>query len=194
MSRNLVVHYRRVSYLVQPTPEALRLGGRKVKVCVHEWQDGRVEIRHEGVTLPYISIDKAPHVSAGDVVENKRLGAVLTAIQAGQQKRDAARLASPKLRVAEKERLSARRKSLLLPEAVPTHKPRGRRPKRPDRVTLAGVDPNGPVQKFLDQFAAEQVARERKRNQVINDRKRAREFAAATLRAVGPESGPLGSQ
>jgi transposase len=50
MSRNLVVHYKRVSYLIDPTNEALRLGSRRVSV--HEWQDGRVEIRCGSLTLP----------------------------------------------------------------------------------------------------------------------------------------------
>jgi hypothetical protein len=85
MSRNLVVHYRRVSYLIEPTKEALKLGGRKVGV--HGWHDGRVEIRCGAITLAYATVDKEPHVSPGDVVENKRLGAVLATIQAAQTKR-----------------------------------------------------------------------------------------------------------
>ena len=101
MSRNLVVHYRRVSYLIEPSKAALKLGGRKISV--HEWHDGRVEIRCGGLTLPYsATVDKEPHVSPGDVVENKRLGAVLATIQAAQTKRDEARLASPKMTVAQR--------------------------------------------------------------------------------------------
>jgi hypothetical protein len=151
MSRNLVVHFKRVSYLVQPMPEALRLGGRKVKVTAEEWQDGRVEIRHGGTRLPYLPIGKEPHVTAGDIVENKRLAAVLTAIQVRQVKRDEARLASPKMTLARKERLRAKRQAALAPAATAPVKPRrGRPPKvsRPSRITLAGVDPNGPVQAF----------------------------------------------
>ena len=109
MSRNLVVHYS-VSYLIKPTKEALKLGGRKVSV--HEWHDGRVEVRCGGVTLPYASVDNEPQVSPGEVVENKRLGAVLATIQAAQTKRDEARLASPKMTVVKKDRLRARRQRL----------------------------------------------------------------------------------
>jgi hypothetical protein len=82
MSRNLVVHYKRVSYLVEPTKDALELGRRKVSR--HEWQDGRVEIRCGSLSLPYSTVEKEPHVSPRDVVENKRLGAVLATILAAQ--------------------------------------------------------------------------------------------------------------
>ena len=76
---------------------------------VHEWEDGRVEIRCNGQTLPYTVYDKNPHVSQGAVVENKRLDAVLAFIQAGQVKRDLERLASKKVTLREKERINAAR-------------------------------------------------------------------------------------
>jgi hypothetical protein len=104
MSRNLVVHYKRVSYLMQPTPETFKLGGPKVKVSIREWQDGRLEIRHGGTVMPYVPVDKQPHVRPGDIVENKHLGAVLSIVQATQVKRDEARLASPKMTVAQERR------------------------------------------------------------------------------------------
>src|ERR1022692_3200388 len=79
MSRNLTVHFKRVTYLVEPGPETLPLGGKRV--IVREWEDGRVEIQCAGRTLPYSIFDKNPHVAAGAIVENKRLGAVLAVIQ-----------------------------------------------------------------------------------------------------------------
>jgi hypothetical protein len=189
MSRNLVVHYRRVSYIIEPTKEALKLGGRKVSV--HEWHDGRVELRCGGVTLPYCTVDKEPHVSPGEVVENKRLGAVLATIQAAQTKRDEARLASAKMTVVQKDRLRARRQRLRegAPALEASGKPRrGRPPKvsRPTRITLSGVDPNGPVQAFFDRFAAEQAERRRRYSVPGNQRKRERELAAAAARSVRP--------
>jgi hypothetical protein len=185
MSRNLVVHYRRVSYLIEPTKEALKLGGRKVSV--HEWHDGRVEIRCGGVALAYSTVDKEPHVSPGDVVENKRLGAVLATIQAVQTKRDEARLASPKMTVVQKDRLRARRQRLRegAPALEAAGKPRGARPptvSQTTSITLASVDPNGPVQAFLDRFAAEQAEKLRRYSVPGNQRKREREFAAAATR------------
>ena len=188
MSRNLVVHYKRVSYLVEPTPEALKVGRGKVQI--REWQDGRVEIRRGVLTLPYSTVEKEPHVSSGDIVENKRLGAVLATIQAAQAKRDEARLASPKMTVAQKERLRARRQSAAGVASVPETQ-RGRRGRppnvsRPDRITVAGLDPTGPVQAFFDRFAIEQAERRRRQNASGNDRKRAREFEAAKARGSTP--------
>ena len=92
MSRNLTVHFKRVTYLVEPGPETMPLGGKRV--LVREWEDGRVEIRCAGRTLPFSIFDKNPDVAAGAIVENKRLGAAFAAIQAAQDQRDQARLAS----------------------------------------------------------------------------------------------------
>jgi hypothetical protein len=78
MSRNLVVHLKRITYLVEPGLETLRFAGKRVRVF--EWEDGRVEIR--GQLLPYSLFDKNRCVDQGAVVENKHLGAVLSVIQA----------------------------------------------------------------------------------------------------------------
>ena len=57
MSRNLVVHYKRVSYLIEPTAETLNFGRRKVRI--HEWEDavGSRSIATDGSspTLPSTS-------------------------------------------------------------------------------------------------------------------------------------------
>ncbi len=79
MSGNLTVHFQRLAYLVSPTSETLPLGGKAVRV--HEWEDGCVELHCEGRILPYSIFDKNPIVSQGAIVANKRLGAVLAAIQ-----------------------------------------------------------------------------------------------------------------
>jgi len=84
-----------------------------------------------GRQLPYSIFDKNPIVTQGAVVENKRLGAVLTAIQTSQTKRDQARLASRKLSLREKERIRAARVRAGTPgaEACPT---------TPNRTSLLG--------------------------------------------------------
>jgi hypothetical protein len=157
------------------------------RVRAKELKQGKAaELMGISVRLPYCTVDKAPHVSPGDIVENKRLGAVLATIQAAQAKRDEGRLASPKMTIAQKERLRARRPSVQVAAQVTETRTRrrGRPPKvsRPDRVTVAGVDPNGPLQAFFDEFAAEQAERRRKYNDAGNDRKRAREFEAVKRR------------
>jgi hypothetical protein len=68
MSRNLTVHFKRFTYLVEPGPETLPLGGKRVQV--REWEDGRVEIQCAGRTLPYSIFDKNPHVAAGSGLDN----------------------------------------------------------------------------------------------------------------------------
>jgi hypothetical protein len=100
-------------------------------VRVHEWEDGRVELRCEGHLLPYSIFDKNPIVTQGAIVENKRLGAVLAAIQANQTLRDQARLAFRKLSLREKDRLRAARVRALTPDAEA-------RPTRPNRTSLLG--------------------------------------------------------
>ena len=103
LTRNLTVHFKRVTYLVEPGPDTLPLAGKLVQV--YESEDGTVELRCAGRVLPYTLFDKNPHVTQGAIVDNKRLGAVLAFIQQGQAERDRQRLASKKLTLRQKERL-----------------------------------------------------------------------------------------
>ena len=157
MSRNLTVHFKRVTYLVEPGPETLPLGGKRVQV--REWEDGRVEIQCEGRTLAYSIFDKNPHVAAGAIVENKRLGAVLAVIQAGQDQRDRTRLASKKLTLRQKDRIRAAGKA-------------GRAPG--PSTSSAGT---GAVAAFLDQFEKDQ--KERTKTQNLRAAKRREERSQA---------------
>jgi len=56
-------------------------------VTVHDFPDGRFEIRHEGQALPYLVFDKGRQVQQGSVVANKNLGAAMTAVKAKQARR-----------------------------------------------------------------------------------------------------------
>jgi hypothetical protein len=106
LTRNLTLHYKRVIYLVEPGSETLPLAGERC--CVHEYEDGRIEVRHAGKILPCrVFFDKDPHVDPGAIVAHKRLGAVLTKIQADQRERDRQRLASPSLTLRQKDRIRA---------------------------------------------------------------------------------------
>jgi len=117
LSRNLTVHFKRVTYLVQPGPQTVPLGGKPVRV--HQWEDGHIEIRHEAQPLPYSVFDKNPHVTQSAIVENKRLAAALLVIQAAQAERDRVRLASKKLTLREKERIVTARKQAQAGEGFP---------------------------------------------------------------------------
>ncbi len=129
LTSNLVVHFRRSAYLVTPGPNTLPLAGKAVQVF--EWEDGRVELHHQGHQLPYSIFDKNPCVRQGAVVENKRLGAVLAVIQAAQVERDRARRASKRLSLRQKDRLRAARAKAGAPPLDP-------QPPAKDRTFLLG--------------------------------------------------------
>ncbi len=142
MSRNLVVHFKRMTYLVEPSPETLALGGKRVRV--YEWEDGRVEIHCQGQPLPYSLFNNNQCVSQGAVVENKRLGVVLSVIQAAQAERDRGRLAGKGLTNREKERVVAARVAAEVPPPPP---------EQPAEDRLGGM------LSFLEVFADQQKAR-----------------------------------
>ena len=104
LSRNLTFQYKRVIYLVAPGPATLPLAGARCRV--HEHDDGRVEVRHAGHSLPcQVFFDKTPRVQQSAVVANKRLGAVLGKIRSDQQERDRQRLANRNVTLRQKDRI-----------------------------------------------------------------------------------------
>jgi transposase len=117
LSRELVLHYKRVTYLVPPTKATLELRGKYV--VVHESENGEVQITYRGRVLPYTIFEKMPHIAPGAVVENKHLGATLAVIQAAQDERDEQRLASKKLTLREKDRIREARVAAARPAEPP---------------------------------------------------------------------------
>jgi hypothetical protein len=152
----LTAHFKRVTYLIEPGPETLALGGKRVQV--REWEDGRVEIQCAGRTLPFSVFDQNPHVAAGAVVEKKRLGAALAVIQAAQEGRDQVRLVSKKLTIRQKDRIRAA----------------GEASRTPALSSGAGT---GAVAAFLEQFEKDQ--KERTKTQNLRAAKRREERAQA---------------
>jgi hypothetical protein len=108
ISKELTVHFQGGRYLIEPGPETLELRGRRCRV--HEYFDGRVELRYEGRCLPFAVFEEQRRVTQGAIVANKRLGAVLATIQADQRKRDEEALANPRVRNRKKERIRKVRK------------------------------------------------------------------------------------
>ena len=106
VSKELTVHFRRAVYLLEPGPGTLELRGKRCDV--HEFLDGRIEIRYAGEPVPF-SVFNERRVTQGDIVANKRLGAVLAKIQADQRERDEECLASPKLNRRRKQQIRAAR-------------------------------------------------------------------------------------
>jgi len=92
VSRNLTLHYKRVMYLLEPTPEAHEVKGKQVRI--YEDDDGNVSIRSGSIELaarPFIKDGRAG-VTPGDIVDNKHLGAVLSLIRDQQLQRENERL------------------------------------------------------------------------------------------------------
>jgi hypothetical protein len=75
VTRNLTLRYDRMMLLLDPTPFARGLAGKKVEVV--NYLDGRFAVRHEGVVLPFRVFDKIQTVAPGAIVEHTRLGAAL---------------------------------------------------------------------------------------------------------------------
>ena len=103
ISKQLTVHFQGGRYLIEPGPETLEPRGRRCRV--HEYFDGRVELRYEGRLLAFTVFEEQRRVSQGDIVANKRLGAVLATIQSEQRKWDEESLASPRVRNRRNERI-----------------------------------------------------------------------------------------
>ncbi|MBK4737367.1 ISNCY family transposase [Noviherbaspirillum pedocola] len=86
VSHSLTLQYDKMLYLLADTPASRRLIGKYVEV--YEYPDGRIEVRADGIALPYTTYDRLCEIDQGAIVENKRLGHVLQVVQAVQQQRD----------------------------------------------------------------------------------------------------------
>ena len=89
LSGSLTLRYDKVLFILEPTDLATSLARQKVTVC--DYPDGRLEIQHNGICLPYRTFDKLRSVRRADVVENKRLSEVLDFIAAEQSQREVKR-------------------------------------------------------------------------------------------------------
>jgi hypothetical protein len=116
VSDSLTVLNDLMIYLLEETEASRKLIGHYIDVW--EYPDGRIELRADGVALPYLRFDKLAEIDQGAVVEHKRLGYTLQVAQAMQAQRDNRRVSGSPSRT---NRGAAVRK----PEAVPdTKKPR----------------------------------------------------------------------
>ena len=117
ISKELTLHFRRGVYLIEPGPETFELRGQRCRI--HEYADGRFELRHGGKSLPFRAFEEHRRVTQGDIVSNKRLGAALQKIQADQRKRDDELLASKRLTLRQKKRIQTARAQADAPPARP---------------------------------------------------------------------------
>jgi hypothetical protein len=84
-------------------------------VDVHAFADGRLEVRWQGLSLPYMAFDKDQRVTHAAIVENKRLGEVLACIKRQQGLRPPPRLKTNSERIGYRKtgRRSPGRKSFV---------------------------------------------------------------------------------
>jgi hypothetical protein len=117
VSKNLTIHYKRGLYLIDPGPEAQRLRGMRCRVL--EYADGHLELRENGESFPFSAFDEKRRVTQGDIVSNKRLGAVLSKIQADQRNKDKEYLANEKVTLRKKRRIRRARAQADAPPGSP---------------------------------------------------------------------------
>ena len=81
----MTLQYDKVVFVLAPTDQAKAAVGKRV--TVFDYPDGRLSIRYKGVELAYRAFDKLRQVSQAEIVESKRLGAVLAFIREQQIER-----------------------------------------------------------------------------------------------------------
>ncbi len=86
LTSSLTLQYDKVIYMLTPTDKAKSLVGKKV--MIYDYPDGMLSIQHCGESFEYSIFDKLRHVQQGEVVSNKRLGAVLAAAKRSQDERE----------------------------------------------------------------------------------------------------------
>ena len=79
VTKNLTITYDKCIYLLEPTELNHKLVGQYISFL--EYPDGTVAIMHDGRKINYSLFDKLSQLNQREIVENKRLGAVLNHIQ-----------------------------------------------------------------------------------------------------------------
>jgi hypothetical protein len=92
LSKNLTLQYDKVLYLIEDSLDNRSLA--RHKVTVFDYFDGTIKIKFNNQELAYRIFDKIQKVTQGEIVSNKRLGAVLNFIKEKQDKIDEKRSTS----------------------------------------------------------------------------------------------------
>ncbi len=96
VSRQLVVNYNSMKFTLEPNEITRKLPGKQVEIF--DFPDGRLQIRAKGVPLAYTVFDKLQRVTHAAIVDNKRLGEVLSWIKKEQDKQPTGRAEKQKPR------------------------------------------------------------------------------------------------
>ena len=105
VSSDLVVHYKRRRYLIQPSEESRAAAGKKCPV--YEWIDGTVELRYEGRSFPYACFGKDWVAPQTPVVPNKLLDGTIEWLKEKQRQQLADGEISGRITQRERKRIRA---------------------------------------------------------------------------------------
>ena len=83
LSQSLTLQYDNILFMIEPSEFAQAAIGRRVEVV--DFPDGRLEVRYKGRSMTYRTFDKLRRVTETAVLDNKRLGGLLTLIRESQQ-------------------------------------------------------------------------------------------------------------
>jgi len=108
VSKSLTLHYKRVMYLLEDTPQARAAMGCLLDIV--EDEHGQVRIRHKGRLLRARSFDKEGHVRQAAIVDNKLLSGALHYAKQLQEQRDASKLSAPSTTKRDKRLLRAKQR------------------------------------------------------------------------------------
>jgi hypothetical protein len=90
LTQNLTIHYNRILYLIEESPEALKLRGKLVEV--HEMVDGTVHIRRGSLEFPAVPFRKEGQIRQQDVADNKYLATIPERVRQDKIARDQKKL------------------------------------------------------------------------------------------------------
>lgn len=111
VTKNLTFQYDRVMYLIYPNDFTKGLVGKRIDIL--DFPDGSIDIRYEGNSIPYNPFfDKAQKIKQAEIVENKRLGAVLEWAKQKQEEIGIKRSQSAHTRRGQKQILEEKQRKL----------------------------------------------------------------------------------
>lgn len=79
LSKTLTFRYNKMIYLVEPREENTRIAGEKI--AAYDYPDGTLAFKYGYRSLNYQVVDKLECIDQEQIVDNKRLGAVLKLAQ-----------------------------------------------------------------------------------------------------------------
>jgi hypothetical protein len=97
VSQQLTLSYDRLRVMLERNEVTVGLAGKYVDT--YAFADGGLELRWQGLSLPYKAFDKDQRVSHAAIVENKRLGEVLAFIKNQQDARSSVRVTTNSERI-----------------------------------------------------------------------------------------------